>query len=208
MAAVTAAAGRMRALARGFGAALLLAAALPAAAQFSDSYTFLKAVRDADAAKATELANRPGSTVANTRDPGTGETGLHIATRRRDPPWMGFMITHGADLNARDAQGETPLLAAARIGYTDGADLLLRLGASVDAASPRGETPLIVAVQTRNLGMARLLVAGGANPRIADHVAGRSALDYAQADPRAGPIVQVLQSARAAPPKRIVGPQR
>ena len=66
-------------------AAMLAGAAAPAnTQQMPDSYTFLKAVREADGAKAADLLSQPGSTVSSARDPGTGENGLHIAVRRRD----------------------------------------------------------------------------------------------------------------------------
>src|SRR3546814_11422096 len=68
-------------------AGLIAATAMPAAAQFqSHAYQFLKAVRDQDALKAKEFFDKPGSTVVNSRDYSTGETGLHILVKRREVP--------------------------------------------------------------------------------------------------------------------------
>jgi len=50
---------------------LALACATPAMAQFSDSYNFLKAVRESDGDEAMKYLNKPGAPVLNTRDPST-----------------------------------------------------------------------------------------------------------------------------------------
>ncbi|MGI4881542.1 MAG: hypothetical protein ACRYG4_29110, partial [Janthinobacterium lividum] len=71
--------------------------AVPASAQFSDSYNFIKAVRDKDADKARKLLDAPGTTVVNVREPATGDAGIHIVVRSRDLPWLGFLIQANAD---------------------------------------------------------------------------------------------------------------
>ena len=177
-------------------AAALLA--LPAAAQFSDSYKFLKAVRDADGAKATEALEAPGSTIIDTRDYGTGETALHIVVKRRDTTWLGFLLGKGAKPDVRDTQGNTPLGLAARLGYTEGVQLLLAVRASVDMPNNSGETPLIFAVHNRDIATVRLLLGAGASPTRSDRIAGKSARDYAAEDPRASAIVKVLDEAKPA----------
>jgi ankyrin repeat protein len=178
----------------------------PAHAQFaSDSYTFLKAVRERDGGKAQPLLDKPGTTIINSRDPNTGEAALHIVVKGRDAGWTRFMISRGADLNMRDGSGETPLTSAVRIGWDDGVQLLLSQGAKADLPNSRGETPLIVAVQTRDLVIVRQLVAAGANPAVADRVTGQSAKDYAARDPRAAPIAKLLDEAKVKP-KTISGP--
>ena len=110
--------GRKR---RGLGLALVLGAALLAApgvshAQFSDSYKFLEAVKKADGDTATKYLNEPGTTIVNTRDVTTGETGLHIAVARRDLLWTRFLLQRGANPNLTDKRGATPLVIAARLG--------------------------------------------------------------------------------------------
>ena len=73
----------------------LLAIALPApaAAQFPESYQFLKAVREQDGAKVTAIVNRPtGPTIVNTRDTSSGEGALHIVTRNRNLAWLNFLM--------------------------------------------------------------------------------------------------------------------
>lgn len=179
---------------------VLLAAALiamPAAAQFSDSYNFLKAVRDADGAKATEaLEKSPGSTIIDTRDYATGETALHIVVKRRDMTWLGFLVSKGAKPDVRDAQGNTPLALAAQLGFVEGLQLLILDRASVDAENTRGETPLILAVHNRDLVTVRALLAAGANANRADRIAGKSARDYAAEDHRAAAILKAIDEAK------------
>ncbi|MFM7028950.1 MAG: ankyrin repeat domain-containing protein [Chakrabartia sp.] len=174
-------------------------------AQFSDSYNFLKAVRDRDGAKATEMLSKPGTVIIDTRDVSNGETALHIVVRRRDTTWLSFLLARGAKPDLRDAEGIPPLIAATQISFIEGADLLLKSGAQVDAINGQGETALILAVQKRDVPMVRLLLGSGANPRKTDRVTGQSALDYAQRDNRAGVILKMLQDAKPAAP--VAGPR-
>ena len=185
-------------LPRAIGAALALGLlAVPAAvqAQYSESYEFLKAVDERDGAKATQLLERPGSTVINTRDIRSGETALHKVVARRDQAWLGFLLKKGADPNARDKDGVTPLMLSTSYRNTDAAEVLLAVGADVNQPNNSGETPLIRAVQLRDLPMVRLLLKNGANADITDNVAGQSARDYAKNDPRAAVILQEITDA-------------
>jgi hypothetical protein len=52
----------------------------------------------------------------------------------------------------------------------------------------------------------RLLLQHGADPRITDHVAGMSALDYAKRDSRSAPILKLLQDVKPVAKKQISGP--
>ncbi len=187
-------------------AALFLAgSAVPAAAQFSESYNFLKAVRDRDVTKATEMAQKPGAPV-NARDYSSGETPLIVVTKGRDLPWLGFLLQNGAKTEMKDGQGNTPLTTAAQIGWVEGARILLQVGASPNLANNRGETPLILAVQQRDPVMVRLLLSQGADPKIPDRVAGKSAHDYAAEDNRAAAILKLLDEAK--PKAAVTGPVR
>lgn len=175
-----------------------------ASAQFSDGYNFLKAVRDRDGAKATEMLNKPGTVIVDTKDVSTGESGLHIVTKRRDTTWLSFLLAKGAKPDIKDSEGNTPLIIATQMGYAEGADLLLKRRAAVDATNSRGETSLIVATQQRDVAMVRILLTAGANPRKTDRAAGMSAIDYATRDSRAAVILKLLQEAK--PAKAAAGP--
>jgi uncharacterized protein len=78
------------------------------------------------------------------------------------------LLKAGADVDARDHQGATPLLFAARGESEEVIRLLLDAGADVNAANNDGDTPLYNA--TRNttparLAIMRLLRESGADPR-------------------------------------------
>ncbi|NJO35021.1 MAG: ankyrin repeat domain-containing protein [Rhodospirillales bacterium] len=177
-----------------------------AIAQFSESYNFLKAARERDGAKATELVSKPGSIIINTRDEKTGESALHIVTKGRDLGWMNFLLSRDAKTDQRDNQGNTPLMVAAQLGFIEGAQLLIKNKASVDLPNASGETPLIRAVQLRNGPMVQLLMTAGANPTKADTIAGMSARDYAQRDSRAASILKIITEAKVAKPTKSFGP--
>ena len=184
-------------------ASLLLWPAL-AQAQFSDSYNFLKAVRDADGSKVTEFLGKPGSTIVNTRDVTTGQTALHIVTARRDMSWMEFFLAKGANPNLTDSTGATPLMIAAQLRFPEGAQILLNKGAQVDKANSSGETPLIRAVHLNDVATVRLLVSKGANPDRKDLMAGLSAREYAVRDERSPAILDIFKTAQ--PKKTVTGP--
>lgn len=173
-------------------------AAIPAAApaqRMSDSYEFLKAVKDANGNKVTEMLDKPGSSIVNTREVSTGDTALHIVVKRGDATYINFLLSRGAAINAQDARGNTPLLLAVN-GSCDGciATLLARR-ANVNLGNASGETPLIRAVQLRNLDLADKLLKAGANPDQTDRVAGMSARDYSKVDNRSPALTKLLADA-------------
>mgnify|MGYP003684220429 CR=1 FL=1 len=65
---------------------------------------------------------------------------LHNVARFGDAEWCGVMVEGGADVDAKDDNGETAFGMAAEYGHTDTMRLLLQLGADVDAADDDGET--------------------------------------------------------------------
>ncbi len=175
----------------------LLAGALwatsPAQAQFSQSFKFLEAVRKKDGVKVEEALNEPGSTIVNTRDATSGETALHIVTARRDLTWMTYLISKGANVDARDGKGVTPLQLAANLGFLEGVQLLVDGKADLDESNDAGETPLISAVHRHDIAMIRALLKGGADPDRADN-SGRSARDYARLEGRSNPVLAEIEN--------------
>ena len=169
----------------------------PASAQFSDSYNFLKAVKDRDGEEATKYLSQPGSVIVNTRDISTGETALHIVVERRDNIWLGFLLQKGANPNLADKEGMTPLLLATQLRFVDGVRTLLAKKARVNDTNKQGETALIRAVQLRDAELVRLLLANGADPDRTDTLAGKSARDYAKQDRRTAGILAEIEKADA-----------
>lgn len=184
--------------------ATLLAA--PAAAQFSDAYNFLKAVRDKDGAKANELIGKPGNTIVDTRDLDTGETALMIATKRGDIAWMGFALQNGANPNIRDRENNTPLIAASVSRFAEGVRLLIAFKAQLDMQNRVGETALLKAVQNRDIGTTKQLIEAGASPDVGDN-SGLTARAAAENDPRNAPIARLLKDIAVRKPAAMQGPR-
>jgi ankyrin repeat protein len=194
-------------------AAIVAALATPLAAQnFSESYTFLKAVRDGDGAKVQQIVNNPSSNAINAREESSGEGALHILVRQRNAGWIAFLLARGARADLQTNDGTTPLGLAAQLGWTEGATQLLARGARVDLANQRGETPLILAVQASHipvperLAMIELLLSQGADPARQDSFAGYSALDYARQDRRSPAVLRALEARRARAGGPAIGP--
>ena len=174
--------------------AVVLTVATPAAAQFSDGYKFIKAVKDKDGAAAEKILNTPGTTLVNIRDDATGDMALHIVVKRRDIGWLGYLLQHNANPNVRNTEGATPLLLAATANFDEAVRVLTALKVQVDLANRLGETPLLKAVQTRNASIARMLLDAGASPDATDN-SGNSPRSVALADPRGGIIARMLKDA-------------
>ncbi len=119
-----------------------------------------------------------------------------ITVKRHDLTWSSFLLGRGADPNVRDFKGNGPLHVAALLGFQEGAELLIGQNANVNLANNSGETPLIIAVQQRNTAMVRLLLTSGADPKLADHIAGKSARQYAADDPRAAAVLKIIDESK------------
>lgn len=161
-------------------------------------FEFVDAVKKSDGDKALGLLAAHPNGIVDTKD-GEGNTGLIIAINRSDETWTGFLLNKGADPNVGGKGGDTPLISAARVGFTQAVQWLLGVGAKVDVANRMGETPLIIAVQQRELPVVRLLLDAGANPDRPDAAAGYSARDYATRDPRARDILKAIDDKKAKP---------
>ena len=169
-----------------------LVASPAAAQQGTPGNDFVEAVkkRDGDKAIATLQAHPNG--IVDTKD-SDGNTGLIIAISRSDDTWTGYLLNNGADPNLGGKGGDTPLIAAARVGFGQAVEWLLAMGAKVDAANRMGETPLIIAVQQREVPIIRKLLDAGANPDKTDSAAGYSARDYATRDTRSREILKMIE---------------
>lgn len=137
-------------------------------------------------------------------------TPLHAAASRGNASMVKMLIASGADLEADDGCGGTPIIYAVQNTSTDAATALIDAGANVNAILrlpdiPMGseglrETPLIEAAKARNLSLVELLLDHGADPSARDGW-GRTAIDYRRADrdaDRSDQLERILRKAGAA----------
>lgn len=81
-------------------------------------------------------------------------TPLHMAARRGNWEMAGALLDCGADMEARDSEGETPLRRAVNCNYAGVAALLVARGADTGSIGSKGLTPLTAA---RSAEMKRVL---------------------------------------------------
>jgi ankyrin repeat protein len=181
-----------------FIAAVLVSSSATAQLGGTAGSDFVEAVKKNDGDKAIAALTGHPAGIIDTKD-GEGNTGLIIAIKRSDEVWTGFLLNKGADPNLAGKGGDTPLIAAARVGFSSAVDWLLGLGAKVDTPNKMGETPLIIAVQQREVPLVRQLLNAGANPDKTDSAAGYSARDYAARDARARDVLKMIEDKKPKP---------
>lgn len=98
-----------------------------------------------------------------------GRTALHDAlvpiSRKIDLKAIGKLLKRGADPNAQDDNGFTPLHFAAQEASPEATRMLLEAGADHTLRDAYGNTPLFKAVMNgRNIEVVRLLLDAGADP--------------------------------------------
>ncbi|HYI95846.1 MAG TPA: ankyrin repeat domain-containing protein [Bryobacteraceae bacterium] len=74
-----------------------------------------------------------------------------------------LLLDAGADVNAQDQLGRTPLMEVTAIGDAATARLLIARGAKVNVTDGRGSTPLMEAVVAGDLGLVKLYLEKGAD---------------------------------------------
>lgn len=161
----------------------------------------------------------------NTRNP-QGQVGLYLALQTGGPKVADALWAHPAlDVDAANAQGETPLMMAALKGRLAWAqrlidrgakvnregwsplhyaatgpepklvELLLARGAALDARSPNGSTPLMMAARYGSEASVDLLLARGADARVRNDL-GLDAAAFARAEGRDKLAARLASTAR------------
>jgi hypothetical protein len=118
-----------------------------------------------------------------------GDTALHVAAATYDEPTATKLVELGADANAANRRGATPLHYACD-GVPDGSawdpevqaaivTLLIASGANVNGSDKSGVAPLHRAVRTRCSAAVRALLDAGADASLPNH-SGSTPLDLAR----------------------------
>ncbi|KAL8855348.1 MAG: hypothetical protein Q9178_008002 [Gyalolechia marmorata] len=94
---------------------------------------------------------------------------LHMAVARGSSDVVSFLLSSGANIEARDDGEQTPLVYAAGEGSLEGVKSLLGFGAAVDARGYSGLTPLMHANKSKDLEMVQLLLKSGAAVEAGDN---------------------------------------
>ena len=79
-------------------------------------------------------------------------------------PIIDLLLEHGADLEARDGNGRTPLAIAVQCQQLQTVEYLLKLGANLEARNNDGDTILVGAVRSGMVSAVRSLLERGADP--------------------------------------------
>lgn len=161
------------------------------------------------------LALKAKPSVRSSND---GFTPLHIAVMEREEGVVSLLLKAGADIEARDHRGRTPLhwgpFAYTRQpkhiyreigephdtvfvdpGPATGVVLLLQAGAKIDSVDDEGNTPLHEAARLTSVRGAEALLARGAKANVKNK-AGETPLSIARESEHRRPVLEVLQRKR------------
>lgn len=89
-----------------------------------------------------------------------------------DQSTISTLLAEGANLEATDEQGMTPLLLAIKQGRRDVVELLLNHGANIHHAANDGVTPLFLAIRERRADLVALLLDKGADANARGAISG------------------------------------
>jgi ankyrin repeat protein len=115
--------------------------------------------------------------MANVKD-GDGRSFIWHVSTIDNPALIKTAMDAGADLNVNDAQGFTPLHAAALTGRVENLRMLLDMATASDVTSSTGVTPLMLAASVGCLQCVELLASKSADIDFKD-IAGETALLHA-----------------------------
>ena len=125
-----------------------------------DDLGLVKAVKDSDNAALRQLLARGNST------PAEREAALSWAARLDDLEAATLLIRAGADVNAANEYGATPLFLVCTNGSERIVEPLLKAGANPNTRFQSGETPLMTAARTGRIEAINALLRHGADVNV------------------------------------------
>jgi ankyrin repeat protein len=134
--------------------------------------------------------------VAQQRSADTSASALHWAAYNNDLGAVRRLLAEGADPNAANRFGVTPLHEAATVGNADMLKALLEAGGDANASYGEGETVLMTAARTGDAASVRLLLEHSAAVDAFEQWHGQTALMWAAIENHAD-VVQLLIDAGA-----------
>jgi ankyrin repeat protein len=109
------------------------------------------------------------SQEVNARGFDNNETSLHTTSRRGDVELAQVLLEHGAEIQARDRRGRTPILLASQSRHVELAQVLLEHGAETEARDIDGRTPILIASDKGHVVLVQLLLKHGAETEARDN---------------------------------------
>jgi ankyrin repeat protein len=149
---------------------------VPGVASAAPDTRLIDAVKRRDPAAVKQLIGQ--SADVNARQ-GDGSRALHWAAHADDRELVDLLLRAGADPNAANDLGVTPLILSCTNGGTAVAKRLVEAGADPNLAPAGRETPLMIAAWTGSLDIAKLLVSRGADVNAAEPTRKQTALMWA-----------------------------
>src|SRR5262249_44555917 len=121
-----------------------------------------------EGAEILRLLTKAGADV-NAKEPTRGLTPLMLSLDSKElTATTTFLIESGADVNAKAAEGFTPLMVTAVAGDLNRLHLLLKRGARVNERAENGLTALMLAIENKHRSVVQALLEAGADPEIQD----------------------------------------
>ena len=108
-----------------------------------------------------------------------GRTNLHHAAVSNDPQLVTDSLNIGIDINAKDENGDTPLMLAAKVDHTELCGVLIDAGADINLQNNAGATALHQAIDEHRIKTIKFLIENGADLTIKNNF-GMAPLDYSQ----------------------------
>lgn len=169
------------------GGIAMLAVTVPSIA--GAATTLVDAVRKHDAAAIRQLLRQ--KVDVNTR---AGDaTALHWAVRGNDAGIVDLLLSAGADTNAANDYGVTPIMLACTNGNAALVSRLLAAGADANAAQESGETVLMTCAHHADASSVKALLAAGAHPNARERLQHQTALMWAVAAGRTDSVGLLLE---------------